>query len=316
MKYTIGIPAYKAAFLKECITSILAQTCQDFELIIVNDASPEAIDVIVNEINSPKIKYYTNENNFGAEHVVDNWNKCLSYASGEYFILMGDDDKMCPDYLEEFSALIDKFPLCGVYHCRTLIIDEHSTPVQLTEPRPEFETVYDTILQRIEGKRLFFISDYVYRTSTLRENQGFYKLPLAWGSDDISCYIAATKNGIAHTNKPVFMYRRNAQTISTGGNIYLKMDSTLAEEKWLSDFMKNEPENSTDKLLKQSIAREIKVYTQKKKIRTMYSSEELNALSLFLTWFNKRKEYGLSMDELLYAALMKIKETRKKRYES
>ena len=39
IKFSIGIPAYKAKFLKECIDSILAQTYPDFELIIVNDVS-------------------------------------------------------------------------------------------------------------------------------------------------------------------------------------------------------------------------------------------------------------------------------------
>lgn len=315
MKYTIGIPAYKAAFLQECIQSILDQTYQDFELVIVNDASPENIDSVVSMFSSPMIRYYTNDKNFGAENVVDNWNKCLSYARGEFFILMGDDDKMEPGYLEEFNALIEKYPRCGVYHCRTLIIDENSVPVQLTEPRPEFETVYDTILQRIEDKRLFFISDYVYRTATLRANSGFYKLPLAWGSDDISCYMSARDHGIAHTNKPLFLYRRNSQTISTGGNIYLKMDSALAEEKWLTEFIQAEPAGNEDKILRQSIIRTIKTYSQKKKIRTIYSSEQSNPVSLIWKWYKNRKKYRLSVDELMYAALMKIKENRKVRYE-
>ena len=47
MKFSIAIPAFKAKYLKECIDSILAQTYKDFELIIVNDASPEDIDSVV-----------------------------------------------------------------------------------------------------------------------------------------------------------------------------------------------------------------------------------------------------------------------------
>lgn len=47
MKFTIAIPAYKRTFLKECIDSILAQTYKDFELIIINDASPEDLDSVV-----------------------------------------------------------------------------------------------------------------------------------------------------------------------------------------------------------------------------------------------------------------------------
>src|SRR5690606_28530398 len=110
MKFSIGIPAFKARFLKECIDSILSQTFSDFELIIVNDASPENIDDIVKNYSDSRIRYYVNEKNFGAEQVVDNWNKCLSYALGDYFVLMGDDDLMMPNYLYEFSKLIDRYP--------------------------------------------------------------------------------------------------------------------------------------------------------------------------------------------------------------
>lgn len=313
MKFTIGIPAYKARFLKECIDSVLAQTYLDYELIIVNDASPENLDAIVETYSSNCIRYYKNEKNIGAVNVVDNWNKCLSYAKGEFFVLMGDDDKMCPNYLEEFSVLIEKFPSCNVYHCRTIMINEKSIPIRLTEPRPEFESVYDSILQRMRSNRVFFISDYVYRTETLKKNGGFYKLPLAWASDDISSYIAAADHGIAHTNMPLFMYRQHSQTISTTGNIYFKMNAILGEEKWLNSFIKNEPENYTDILLKEDIKREINIFIQKKKIRTIYSSED-NIIVSFFRWFTIRNKYNLAMEELLYALLLSLKEKRKARY--
>lgn len=89
MKYTIAIPAYKSDFLKECIESILNQTFQDFELIIIDDASPYPIREIISQFNDPRISYYRNKTNSGAINVVDNWNKCLSLAQGEYFCLMG-----------------------------------------------------------------------------------------------------------------------------------------------------------------------------------------------------------------------------------
>ncbi|TLV03224.1 glycosyltransferase family 2 protein [Dyadobacter luticola] len=314
MKFSIGIPAYKASFLRECIDSILGQTEQDFELIIVNDASPQNIEEIVLGYNSPKIRYYKNDKNFGALNVVDNWNKCLSYATGEYFILMGDDDKMCPDYLEEFSKLITKFPACNIYHCRTLVINESSEPQWLTEPRPEFESVYDSVLERMKANRIFFISDYVYRTETLNRNGGFFKLPLAWASDDISAYIGAMENGIAHTNKPVFMYRQSRQTISTSGSVDLKMNAIMEEHQWLMKFTERNPENPTDQILLKNIKKELRKFIQKKKIRTIYTSPE----SLFSSapkWFGLRKKYNLKIDELLYAFLLSFREKRKYKYE-
>ena len=314
MKFTIGIPAYKSLFLKECIDSILAQTYADFELIIINDASPENIDEIVHSYNDHRISYYKNEKNFGAVNVVDNWNKCLSNANGDYFVLMGDDDKMKAEYLQEFSDLIEKYPNCGVYHCRAVIIDENSNPIQLTGPRPEFESVYDSILERMKGNRLFFISDYVYNTNRLKKDGGFYKLPLAWASDDISAFIAAKEHGIAHTNVPVFLYRRNAQTISTTGNIYLKMDAILGEEKWFKEFLKTDAEHPIDQIIKENIQAELKLFIQKKKIRTIYADVSANIFMSFFKWLKVRKQYQLSVSELVYATLLRIKESKKLKY--
>ncbi|MFA6832241.1 MAG: glycosyltransferase, partial [Bacteroidaceae bacterium] len=70
IKFSITVPAYKAQFLKECIDSILAQTYQNFELIIVNDNSPQNLEHIVSKYHDERIHYYKNKIGFGAEHVV------------------------------------------------------------------------------------------------------------------------------------------------------------------------------------------------------------------------------------------------------
>ena len=88
IKFSVTVPAYKAQFLAECIDSILAQTYKNFELIIVNDASPQDLDSIVSKYDDQRIRYYKNKVGFGAEHVVGNWNKCLEYATGDYVIVL------------------------------------------------------------------------------------------------------------------------------------------------------------------------------------------------------------------------------------
>jgi len=70
IKFSVTVPAYKAQFLSECIDSILAQTYKNFEVIIVNDASPHDLDSIVKKYDDPRIHYYKNKVGFGAEHVV------------------------------------------------------------------------------------------------------------------------------------------------------------------------------------------------------------------------------------------------------
>lgn len=308
--FSIGIPAYKAKFINECIDSILAQTIYDFELIIVNDASPEPLDEIISLYTDSRIRYYKNEQNFGAEHVVDNWNKCLSYAKGEYFVLMGDDDKMEPNFLEEFQGLISKYPDLDVYHSRSFIIDEKSNKNGLTQSWPEYESVYENIWHRMNSYRMQFISDFVYRTNTLNRNNGFYKLPLAWTSDDISSYIAIGKKGIAHTNKPVFNYRRNAQTISSTGSERLKMCAIILEKEWFNVFLCQQTTSFVDEIFKQNIRLGLNKYIQKKKIYTISQSYEKGLLSQFSYWFLKRDCFDIKIAEIIYSVFEYFKRKR------
>ena len=222
-KFSILIPAYKAQYLAECIDSILAQTYSNFELVIVNDASPQNLDEIVGRYHDDRIRYFKNEKNCGALHVVDNWNKCLAYAKGDYVICMGDDDKLKPCCLEEYAKLINKYPNFNVYHALTEMIDENSNFMYMQEARPEREGVYSMMYGRLKNGRVQYIGDWLFKTDWLRSNGGYVDVPMAWGSDDLTAYAAAQDNGVANSQIPMFQYRINSQTISKRGNASVKL---------------------------------------------------------------------------------------------
>lgn len=238
MKFSITIPAYKRKFLKECIDSCLAQTYNDFELIIVNDHSPEDLDGTVNQYSDPRIRYHVNEQNCGAVNVVDNWNKCLEYAKGDYIICMGDDDKLLPCCLEEYAKLIDKYPGLSVYHAWTQLITDTSEHLTFQEQRPEYESAYAFLWHRWTYRHFQYIGDFLYDTKHLREHEGFFKLPLAWGSDDITAFRAAQDGGIANTQVPCFQYRINGQTISSTGSSRLKLKANELALQWYEEEFK------------------------------------------------------------------------------
>ena len=237
MKFSILIPAFKSKYLKECLDSILVQTYKDSEVIIVNDASPEDLDSIIFSYNDDRIQYYKNEKNFGALNVVDNWNKCLKYANGDYVICMGDDDRLLPNCLEEYVDLMRKYPGLGVYHAWTEIIDENSKFCGIQHPRPEYESVLSLVWNRWNGRNSQYIGDFCFEREALIKNGGFYFLPMAWASDDISVVIAADRSGIANTQKLCFQYRENRNTITKSGDWNSKIDATLKEERWVEDYL-------------------------------------------------------------------------------
>jgi glycosyltransferase involved in cell wall biosynthesis len=302
-RFSICIPAYKSKFLKECIDSILNQTVSDFELIILNDCSPEPVREIVGSVEDPRIRYFENEKNVGSVHLVDNWNKCLTHATGEFTIIMGDDDLLRGDYLEEFSNLISTFPDLDIYHCRSLVIDDFGNEVMLTPALPQFEHVYDSIWHRLHQLRSNYISDYVYRTDALRNRGGFFKLPLAWGSDDISSFIASAEKGIANTNAPVFHYRSNRLSItSTGGDQY-KMEANLGYTEWLKSFLKNNPPKKSEEIIYNHLSRNLEHYNDLRKVYTMMISMRSNRIRKLTMWIRGRGKYKLSLRLILFAFL-------------
>lgn len=239
MKFSITIPSYKSRYLQEAVESVLAQTYGDWELIVVDDCSPENLhDIVLPYLSDERVRYYRNEKNCGAVNVVDNWNICLGYCTGDYVICMGDDDRLKPCCLEEYKKLIEKHPGFHVYHARTEIIDENSQPKFLQEERPECESALSLLWNRWDNRADQYIGDFCYDTQKLRVEGGYYKLPLAWGSDDITAVRAARNGGgIANTLVPCFEYRQNSQTITSSNNARTKLEATLAAHRWFRTFI-------------------------------------------------------------------------------
>lgn len=304
--FSILIPAYKRKYLKEAIDSILYQTYGHFELIIVDDASPEDLMSIVEEYHDERIRYFKNEKNCGAINVVDNWNICLSYAQGDYVICMGDDDRLLPCCLAEYCNLIEKYPGIGLLHGWTEIIDENSNVIRLTAHRCEYESAVSLSWHRWNVYTEQYIGDFCFNTSWLKQNGGFYKLPLAWGSDDISAIIGASLNGVANTQKVVFQYRRNRQTISTTGNISIKIKAILEEKKWYIEYLRNEFDNEND-VLYSSQMKDMLLHYYEKKICNNITVEIKGCRIKILKWLITRKKFELSTKGIAYAFIQSYK---------
>ena len=108
-KISVLLPIYNTnpKYLKECIESILNQTFTDFELIILNDASTNNLDDIVNSFNDKRIRYYKNETNLG---ITKTRNKLLSLAEGKYIAICDHDDISVPERFEKEYNFLEQNP--------------------------------------------------------------------------------------------------------------------------------------------------------------------------------------------------------------
>ena len=304
IKFSVTIPAYKDRYLKETIDSVLAQTYQNYEIVIVNDASPYDLDSIVIQYEDPRICYFKNKQNCGAKNVVDNWNICLSHATGDFVMCIGDDDNLTPRCLQDFANLIEIYPDLDLYHARSEIIDDDSNFVCLLEKRPEWESVYSLMY----NPRNTHLGDWLFRTETLRKNGGFYKLPYGWQSDDISAFIAAASHGVANTQEVGFQYRGNGLSISH--------DLTCIEDKinavhhainWRLDFVSDKhPDNKED----QRLIKLIKSNAHPYEYREIDDMVEFDIRKHFWSrswfWFRHHQNHGISFNRYIMCVIKAI----------
>src|SRR5436190_9193490 len=110
------VPCYKHGhFLADCVGSILGQTFQDFEVLIMDDCSPDETPVIARSFTDPRVFHIRNERNLG--HLA-NYNKGISLARGKYIWLINVDDYLQRPYvLERYVAALEGAPAASFVFC-------------------------------------------------------------------------------------------------------------------------------------------------------------------------------------------------------
>jgi glycosyltransferase involved in cell wall biosynthesis len=114
---SVCIPAYnRAEVLDDLLQSVLAQSFDGYEIVICEDASPQrgAIRAVVERLPAAaraRIRYFENETNLGYDA---NLRNVIARAAGEYCLLMGNDDLLCPGALETVTNGLARHPGSGV----------------------------------------------------------------------------------------------------------------------------------------------------------------------------------------------------------
>lgn len=236
---SIIIPAYKSKWLGKAIESVLSQSYQNFELVIVNDCSPEDIDRIVMSYNDNRIRYYVNDTNIGRSNLVQQWNNCVSYAKGEWLCLLADDDIYKQHFLIDLLSLTKQYPQCDVFRSRVEVVDMDANHISFFPSSPEYESAEDYLWHLLNRYRRQTISEFMIRTKTVRKYGGYVYCPIAWGSDHLSIIQFASSAGIVSSNSIGVQYRDSGENISSIIDKYIveKMKAIsvyyTALDKWI-----------------------------------------------------------------------------------
>lgn len=107
-KVSVMIPTHnRSTLLRVAIQSVLQQTFQDFETVVVDDASNDNTEEVVNSFADQRIKYIRHKTNQGE---ATTRNTGLKNGKGEYIAFLDDDDEWLPDKLQKQVAILDHSP--------------------------------------------------------------------------------------------------------------------------------------------------------------------------------------------------------------
>lgn len=294
MKFSVVITVYnKAGFVSNTIQSVLDQTHQDFEIVIVNDGSTDDSEKEILQFDDERIRYFPQENQgAGAAR-----NTAIQHAKFPFIALLDGDDYWFPFYLEEIKKCIDKFPNESVF----------ATAMQKKIGNQIFDEKYSIDFSGEEIKKVdYFEASCLYSalssSSTVIHQRVFEKIgyynPTIKSGQDTDLYIR-----IGLDFKVVFSSKICARQVVQENSLF-RSSKTLADKMDFTAYEKYEKQNPGLKkfldLNRFSLCILAKLDADKEGFQRLYNKIDLNNLS-------KKQVLLLGQNRSVLKGLLKIK---------
>ena len=122
-KISVCIPTFnRAKYLEELLDILIKLLNQIYEIIVVDNNSTDNTPELFKSEKYKNVKFFQNQENIG---MVNNWNRCLELASGDYIIIVHDDDIITKELFTEYQIILNKYPNVDFIFSYAGIIDEN-----------------------------------------------------------------------------------------------------------------------------------------------------------------------------------------------
>lgn len=185
---TIAIPTYnRAELLRASLRSALDQTYQDFEVLVLDNASTDNTEAVVKSFRDRRLKYVRNATNIG---LFRNWNRAIELNRSPYLVIFQDDDELLPDFISESVAALERNPTAGFSFTLAGGIDLNSEPVALPGeyPRDGLIAGTDYLYAIVNGANWVIHASTVLMRSAVLDEVGPFDTPHSNHSIDINLY--------------------------------------------------------------------------------------------------------------------------------
>ncbi|MFT7072319.1 MAG: glycosyltransferase involved in cell wall biosynthesis, partial [Patiriisocius sp.] len=212
-EFSVVIPVYnKALFLSKTITSVLKQTFEDFELVIVNDGSTDDSEQVIKKFDDPRIVYLKQEN----QGVSAARNKGVLKAKTKYIALLDADDYWEPNYLEEMDTLTKAHPEESIFAVSFHILERG----KFKSPEYSIEDLKQHEVRTVDFFQSSFIECILTSRSTVVTKEaitvaGLYDSKIRSGEDTDVYIRLGLQHKVVFKNTVLATYVINAGSLST-----------------------------------------------------------------------------------------------------
>jgi glycosyltransferase involved in cell wall biosynthesis len=219
---SIVLPTYKRAHvLTYAMRSVLDQTYQNWELIVVDDNSPDETAAVVQSFNDPRIRYVKNDPNLKLPRAL---NRGFSEAQGDFLTWTSDDNLLAETAFEKMVARLQSGDCDFVYADYWLFSEQDA------EGRP-LDIRHDRLpgtLQLEKGNHIGACFMYIRR---LYEEVGDYD-PELFLVEDYDYFLRASRGfRFCHIAEPLYYFRRDDDTLYLSRFAEVKASDVLARFK-------------------------------------------------------------------------------------
>jgi glycosyltransferase involved in cell wall biosynthesis len=168
---SIGIPTYNRGdgYLRQALESALAQSYPNLEIVVSDNGSTDNTESVVQSYADPRVRFFRQQ-----PPVVpnDNFNFCLSQANGSYFLLLHDDDKVDPDFVETCLRAASNDTRYGIIRTGVRIINANG--MVLNEGRNEVNglSTGEFFLAWFAGRTSIYLCNTLFNTQALKSIGG------------------------------------------------------------------------------------------------------------------------------------------------
>ncbi len=235
--FSVLIPAYKVeAYIAQTLRSVYCQTVQDFEIVVVNDGSPDGTLQVLQEQTDPRLRIVNQEN--GGECVARN--RAVAEARGRYLAFLDSDDAWLPDHLERALRFFEQNPNYAWYATRYTRVKEISdSDFRATGCA---EGGYYAVNWFLEGDRITSSSSTVIKRSALPDDELFPPGVKMFGDGIGWCRFALMHPMLGTLDCSTALYRIWEQSatfaylkIGRGANSGAEMDALMIQQRMYED---------------------------------------------------------------------------------